>query len=238
MRLARHPCVASRARVATVSRPARRARRPSRARATSSEDASSRASDVEINLGRAAMLGFLGTTVGDVLTRGEGPIEQLEQETSYVLRHVNPVELARDSLEVAGIYVESVIIVWFVLACALLLGVNQGFRNPIRTVSGRTTKQRAEAALGEITKAYDTNVREQRPYELFNGRLAMLGTAFAFVGDYETGGLGPLEQVQKEIGIPVIDEEIFAVVFLSGVAFSVVSTGVTAFRRAYAQGRE
>ena len=160
------------------------------------------------------------------------------EETNYVLRHVNPVELARDSLEVAGIYLESVIIVWFILACALLLGVNQGFRNPIRTLSGRTTKQRAEAALGEITKAYDTNVREQRPYELFNGRLAMLGTAFAFVGDYKTGGLGPLEQVQKEIGIPVIDEEIFAVVFLSGVAFSVVSTGVTAFRRAYAQGRE
>jgi photosystem II protein len=66
----------------------------------------------------------------------------------------------------------------------------------------------------------------------------MLGTAFAFVGDVETGGLGPLEQVQLESGIPIIDEEIFALVFLAGVSFNVVATGVTAVRRGYVKGRE
>lgn len=196
---------------------------------------------VELGLGRAAMLGFLGTTVGDVLTRGDGPIEQLTLESSYVARHVNPMELARDALELGGFYVESVVLVWLVLGSALLLGFSQGLRNPIRTVSGRNAGQRAQAsaaAFSEIEKAYETNVREQRPYELFNGRLAMLGTAFAFVGDVETGGLGPLEQVNREFGIPVVDEEIFAILFLAGVSFNVVSTGVTAFRRAYAKGRE
>ena len=196
---------------------------------------------VELGLGRAAMLGFLGTTVGDVLTRGDGPIEQLTLESSYVARHVNPMELARDALELGGFYVESVVLVWLVLGSALLLGFSQGMRNPIRTVSGRNAGQRAQAsaaAFSEIEKAYETNVREQRPYELFNGRLAMLGTAFAFVGDVETGGLGPLEQVNQEFGIPVVDEEIFAILFLAGVSFNVVSTGVTAFRRAYAKGRE
>ena len=187
---------------------------------------------------RAAMLGFLGTTIGDALTRGDGPIEQLTLESSYVARHVNPMELARDALELGGFYVESVVLVWLVLGSALLLGFSQGLRNPIRTVSGRHAGQRAQAAFSEIEKAYEANVRGQKPYELFNGRLAMLGTVFAFVGDVETGGLGPLEQVNQEFGIPVVDEEIFAILFLAGVSFNVVSTGVTAFRRAYAKGRE
>ncbi|OUS48235.1 photosystem II 22 kda polypeptide [Ostreococcus tauri] len=215
--------------VTSTSRPAARVRgKRAVARAVAPADEGERdVTDIEINLGRAAMLGFLGTTLGDVITRGEGPIEQLEDEAAYVINHVNPVDLARDALEVAGIYVESVILVWLLLGCALLLGVSQGMRNPIRTVSGRTTKQ-----------PYETNVKEQKPYELFNGRLAMLGSAFAFVGDVRTGGLGPLEQVQNEVGIPVIDEEIFAVIFLGGVALNVVSTGITAFRRAYAKGRE
>jgi photosystem II protein len=194
--------------------------------------------ELELNLGRAAMLGFLGTTVGDVLTRGEGPIEQLAAEGSYFARHVNPLEVAKDALEVAGFYVESVVLVWFMLGSVLLLGVSQGLRNPIKTVSGKSTKQRAEAALSEIEKAYEVNAREQKPYELFNGRLAMLGTAFAFIGDVKTGGLGPLEQVNQELGIPVIDEEIFAVIFLLGVTYNVVATGVTAARRAYAKSRE
>ena len=193
---------------------------------------------VELGLGRAAMLGFLGTTIGDALTRGDGPIEQLTLESSYVARHVNPMELARDALELGGFYVESVVLVWLVLGSALLLGFSQGLRNPIRTVSGRHAGQRAQAAFSEIEKAYEANVRGQKPYELFNGRLAMLGTVFAFVGDVETGGLGPLEQVNQEFGIPVVDEEIFAILFLAGVSFNVVSTGVTAFRRAYAKGRE
>ena len=192
----------------------------------------------ELNLGRLAMLGFASATLGDVLTRGDGPIEQLAREESFIARHVNPIELARDALEVAGFYVESVVLIWALLGGVLLLGVSQGLRNPIKTVSGKNAKQRAEVVKNEIVKAYEVNVREQKPYELFNGRLAMLGTTFAFIGDVETGGLGPLEQVQSEFGIPILDEEIFAVVFLLGVTFNVVSTGVTAVRRAYAKGRE
>ena len=238
---------AARVMTSTVMTDSRR-RRPARATTTTTGavgvggaggDADADALEgVELGLGRAAMLGFLGTTVGDALTRGDGPIEQLTLESSYVARHVNPMELARDALELGGFYVESVVLVWLVLGSALLLGFSQGLRNPIRTVSGRHVGQRAQAAFSEIEKAYEANVRGQKPYELFNGRLAMLGTVFAFVGDVETGGLGPLEQVNQEFGIPVVDEEIFAILFLAGVSFNVVSTGVTAFRRAYAKGRE
>jgi photosystem II 22kDa protein len=209
-------------------------------RVTFDPDADTEASPeaFELNLGRLAMLGFFSATLGDVLTRGDGPIEQLAREESFIARHVNPIELARDALEVAGFYVESVVLIWALLGGVLLLGVSQGLRNPIKTVSGKSAKQRAEVVKNEIVKAYEVNVREQKPYELFNGRLAMLGTTFAFIGDVETGGLGPLEQVNSELGIPVLDEEIFAVVFLLGVTFNVVSTGVTAVRRAYAKGRE
>jgi photosystem II protein len=43
-------------------------------------------------------------------------------------------------------------------------------------------------------------VRDQKPYELFNGRLAMLGITFALIGDTVTGGsgMGPLEQLNIE----------------------------------------
>jgi photosystem II protein len=44
--------------------------------------------------------------LGDVLTRGEGPLEQLRAEETYVLNHINPVEILKDTLEVAGFYVE------------------------------------------------------------------------------------------------------------------------------------
>ena len=47
------------------------------------------------------MLGFFFTTVGDVATRGEGPLEQLRDEETYVMTHINPVSLVQDALGLA-----------------------------------------------------------------------------------------------------------------------------------------
>ena len=77
--------------------------------------------DLEMKLGRAAMVGFFFTTVGDVVTRGEGPVEQLRDEQMFLLNHINPATVAKDILEVGGIYVESVFIVWLCLAAAFIL---------------------------------------------------------------------------------------------------------------------
>ena len=80
-------------------------------------------------------------------------------------------------------------------------------------------------------------VKEQEPYERFNGRLAMVGFALACVGDVGSGGLGPLEQLDLETGIPVIDAELFGAFFLFGVFFNVVATGVTVTSRAWQKGK-
>jgi hypothetical protein len=63
-----------------------------------------------------------------------------------------------------------------------------------------------DAMLDSVKTAVTDNVTKQKPYELFNGRLAMMGITAAFIGDKITGGLGPLEQINSETGVPVIDE--------------------------------
>ena len=197
-----------------------------------------------MRLGRVAMLGFFFTTLGDVLTRGEGPLEQLRDEERYVLNHVNPVNVLTSALEVAGVYVEGVVILWVCLAAVFLAAVQRGLASPTRTYSSKKRSAEANAAgaakvdavLAGLKRAVGEVVTEQRPYELFNGRLAMVGIAAAFAGDLASGGLGPLEQVSSKTGVPVIDEELFGAFFLFGVVFNVVATGATVAKRAWAQG--
>ena len=200
------------------------------------------AQQVEMRLGRAAMIGFFFATLGDVVTRGEGPLEQLRDEGAYVVNHINPYNLVKDALEVAGFYVEGVVIVWVCLAVVFLAAVQQGLANPVRTYSSkqRSSKgaepDRVNVMMDSVKTAVNDTVKEQRPYELFNGRLAMLGISAAFVGDKLTGGLGPLEQFHTETGVPVIDAELFGAFFLFGVFFNVVATGVTVGSRAWKKG--
>ena len=206
---------------------------------------SDEARQTEMRLGRAAMLGFFFTTLGDVMTRGEGPLEQLRDEETYVLNHINPVNLLKDALEVAGFYVEGVVILWVCLAVVFLAAVQQGLANPTRTYSSsKRTKeekmkgaQRVDAMVDSVKTAVNDTVMEQKPYELFNGRLAMLGISAAFIGDKVSGGLGPLEQISGETGVPVIDAELFGAFFLFGVVFNVVATGVTVTSRAWQKGK-
>ena len=201
--------------------------------------------DLEMKVGRAAMVGFFFTTVGDVVTRGAGPVEQLMDEQTFIMNHVNPAMIAKDALEVAGIYVESVFIVWLCLAAAFILAVQQGLASPVRTYSSKKSARRAEmeargerlgVMLDSVKDALDVQVRTQRPYELFNGRLAMLGFAFAVVGEAVTKQ-GPLEQLNLETGVPVIDEELFGAFFLLGVVFNVVATGANVGKTAWAKGK-
>jgi photosystem II protein len=103
------------------------------------DDVSEDARALETRLGRAAMLGFFFTTVGDVVTRGEGPLEQLRDEETYVLNHINPVGLVQDALGLAGFYVETVLLVWLCLAACFLLAVQNGLANPVRTYSSKGT---------------------------------------------------------------------------------------------------
>jgi photosystem II protein len=84
---------------------------------------------------------------------------------------------------------------------------------------------------GIVKSAWREQVRENKKYENFNGRLAMLGITASFIGDYFLAE-GPMEQVAQEFGVPVIDQEIFALVFLSAASFLLVSTLVRVGRRA------
>ena len=190
----------------------------------------------ERNLGRSAMLGFAATTFLDASTDGLGPIEQLiGEEKSLVTHVVNPVNLAKDLLEVTGLYVESILLVWVFLSGVFLLAVTSGLRKPTTTtmsgLSRPNGENRVDAMAGVVKSAWREQVRENKKYELFNGRLAMLGITASFIGDYFLAE-GPMEQVAQELGVPVIDQEIFALVFLSAASFLLVSTLVRVGRRA------
>ena len=214
----------------------------------SHNDVSEDALALETRLGRAAMLGFFFTTVGDVVTRGEGPLEQLRDEETYVMNHINPVNLIQDALGIAGFYLETVFIAWICLAVCFLLAVQNGLANPARTYSSKGSARknarasqrasdRVDGTIDGFKEALGDVVREQRPYELFNGRLAMVGFALAVAGDRATGGLGPLEQLNTETGVPVIDAELFGAFFLFGVFFNVVATGVKVGAKAWSNGK-
>ena len=200
------------------------------------EDQQTFIAKTELNLGRSAMLGFAATTYLDVSTNGLGPIEQLiGEEKSLVTHVVNPLNLARDVLEVTGLYVESIILVWVFLSGVFLLAVTSGLRKPsTSTMSGISRpngENRVDAMAGIVKSAWREQVRENKKYEIFNGRLAMLGITASFIGDYFLAE-GPMEQVAQELGVPVIDQEIFALVFLSAASFLLVSTLVRVGRRA------
>ena len=200
------------------------------------EDQQTFIAKTELNLGRSAMLGFAATTYLDVSTNGLGPIEQLiGEEKSLVTHVVNPLNLAKDVLEVTGLYVESIILVWVFLSGVFLLAVTSGLRKPsTSTMSGMSRpngENRVDAMAGIVKSAWREQVRENKKYEIFNGRLAMLGITASFIGDYFLAE-GPMEQVAQELGVPVIDQEIFALVFLSAASFLLVSTLVRVGRRA------
>ena len=200
------------------------------------EEEESGLAKTERNLGRSAMLGFAATTCLDASTHGLGPIEQLiGEEKSLVTHVVNPVNLAKDLLEVTGLYVESILLVWVFLSAVFLLAVTSGLRKPtMTTMSGLSRpngENRVDAMAGVVKSAWREQVRENKKYELFNGRLAMLGITASFIGDYFLAE-GPMEQVAQELGVPVIDQEIFALVFLSAASFLLVSTLVRVGRRA------
>ena len=186
--------------------------------------------DAELNLGRSAMLGFAATTIVDA-SSGLGPIEQLIGEEKSIVAHVvNPINLVKDALEVTGLYVESVILVWVFLSGVFLLGVMSGLRTPKTSTSSGVHAKAADI----IKVAWIEQVRENKEWELFNGRLAMLGITASFIGDYLLAE-GPLEQVTQELGVPIIDQEIFALMFLSAASFVLVSTLVRVGRRALSE---
>jgi len=200
------------------------------------EEEESGLAKTERNLGRSAMLGFAATTFLDASTHGLGPIEQLiGEEKSLVTHVVNPVNLAKDLLELTGLYVESILLVWVFLSAVFLLAVTSGLRKPTTTtmsgLSRPNGESRVDAMAGVVKSAWREQVRENKKYELFNGRLAMLGITASFIGDYFLAE-GPMEQVAQELGVPVIDQEIFALVFLSAASFLLVSTLVRVGRRA------
>jgi photosystem II 22kDa protein len=191
---------------------------------------------LEKMLGRSAMLGFAFTTILDSFNGGLGPIEQIFMEEKIVVTHyVNPINIAKDLLEVTGLYVESILIVWFFLSGVFLLAIMSGMKgrksnfNQIR--EGENNANTFDKASAVVKEAWREQVEENRKWETFNGRLAMLGITASFVGDYLLAE-GPMEQVAQEIGVPVIDQEIFVLVFLSAISFLTISTAVRVGRRA------
>jgi len=71
--------------------------------------------------------------------------------------------------------------------------------------------------------------------ELFNGRLAMVGVTCAGVGELITGK-GPLEQVNLETGVPVLQEEVWISAFALAMLYNFVAASTAAIREAVALG--
>ena len=114
------------------------------------------------------------------------------------MNHVNPVTLLR-TLALGGIYVETVFIAWICLACRSSSPSSEASPTRCARTRGRGDEARPEAksekqfdaVVSSLKEAVDDVVKEQEPYERFNGRLAMVGFARVRRGR-RLGGLGPL----------------------------------------------
>jgi hypothetical protein len=58
---------------------------------------------------------------------------------------VNPVNLAKDLLEVTGLYVESILLVWVFLSGVFLLAVTSGLRKPTMTTMSGLSRPNGES---------------------------------------------------------------------------------------------
>lgn len=200
------------------------------ARASEAEaEAEGKAEEVERNAGRAAMVGFVACSVGDALTRGEGPLAQLVDEERWVVARIDPLTFVKDVLEVGEVYVETLTLLWVWVLVVFLIGLGSGLVRP--TVVDESAKDAPAPDLGSaFAAAVQDSLSENRDAELLNGRLAMVGITLAAFGE-ELTGQGPLEQLSLETGIPAIGIEGWLLAFGGTLLFTATGAAARTFRQ-------
>lgn len=169
----------------------------------------------ELFVGRVAMLGFAASILGEALT-GKGTLAQFDIETGIPLTETEPLLLffilftllgAIGALGDRGKFVDD----------APVAGLDSAIIKPGKGV---------KSALGLNEKGPVFGFTKSN--ELFVGRLAQLGIAFAIIGEIITGK-GALAQLNIETGVPITELEpliLFNVIFF---LFAAVNPGTGKF---------
>ncbi|MEW5301431.1 MAG: hypothetical protein WDW36_004291 [Sanguina aurantia] len=167
--------------------------------------------DNELQVGRAAMLGFASSLLGEILT-GKGALAQF----GYELEINN---LQQDELLVLAIVVLPPIL-------SVILPKSQRFI-PDTSLSGRTPGSLQDPSINLTNPKQFFGITEfgwSKQNELFVGRVAQLGFAASIIGEAITGK-GPLAQFDFETGVPLVDTEFGLVVFIAFFVFAAINQG-------------
>jgi len=171
----------------------------------------------ELFVGRMAMLGFSAGCLGEILT-GKGILAQFDIETGLPLNETEPLLLG-------------------LIAFNIIVALTPGFGKFVPADENLEDDLRPEA----LSKPNEVTLLQPRRFfglsekglfafskanELFVGRMAMLGFSAALIGELQTG-VGPLEQLGFETGIPLYEVDdllLFSIIF-TAVAALLPGTG-------------
>nr|DAA05916.1 TPA_inf: chloroplast photosystem II 22 kDa PsbS protein precursor psbS [Acetabularia acetabulum] len=164
----------------------------------------------ELFVGRLAMIGFASAIIGELLT-GKGALAQFGLETGIPITDTEPLVIG---------------LVIFNLVAALL---------PAKGVFVPSDEEEEEGPKGSLQDPSISILQPQKFFgisgfgftkanELFVGRVAQLGFAFALIGEAITGK-GPLAQFDIETGLPLADTEPLLLVFIAFTLFAAINEG-------------
>nr|DAA05917.1 TPA_inf: chloroplast photosystem II 22 kDa PsbS protein precursor psbS [Acetabularia acetabulum] len=170
----------------------------------------------ELFVGRLAMIGFASAIIGELLT-GKGALAQFGLETGIPITDTEPLVIG---------------LVIFNLVAALL---------PAKGVFVPSDEEEEERPKGSLQ---DPSISILQPLkflgisgfgftkanELFVGRVAQLGFAFALIGEAVTGK-GPLAQFDIETGLPLSDTEPLLLAFIAFTLFAAINEGTGTFEQ-------
>jgi len=169
----------------------------------------------ELFVGRAAMLGFAASILGESLT-GMGALAQFDVETGLPLSDTEPLILA---------------LVAFNLFAAFggALGLSSGkFKPAIKEETPAWDNSRSLARPREFFGVTEFGFTKEN--ELFVGRVAQLGFAASLIGEAITG-LGPLAQFGLETGIPLSETEPLLLALIALFATLAINEGSGSFEK-------
>lgn len=156
----------------------------------------------ELFVGRMAMLGFAAAVLGEVVT-GQGALAQFNIETGVPITDIDGI--------VAGI-------VAFNIFAALLPAKGKLVLPEEEVVNTRKAGSLQDPSISMLQpkKFFGfSGFGFTKENEIFVGRMAQLGFAFALIGESITGK-GPLGQLGLETGIPLTEAEpllLFSIIF-------------------------
>lgn len=166
----------------------------------------------ELFLGRAAMIGFASSLVGEILT-GKGAIAQFGYEVFDDKLNFGQI----DAL-LLGVIIFNVIV-----AILPTSGTFVPDENLIERNSG--ILQDPRASLYDPKRFFNvTGFGFTKQNELFVGRVAQLGFAASLIGETLTGK-GPLAQFDMETGISLRDTEFGLILFIAFFFFTAINQG-------------